>query len=409
MIVLKRNGTKEEYSSTKIKIAVGKAMVQVGETDPAIPEGVEGYVRHNLEGYEVVKVEDLHRKVEDALMNYNYFNIAREYISYRSQHMPDMFRPRKAYRPFEYPQLSKFVDAIHQSFWTFRHFNYDSDVQAFKVSLSDHERKVVTRAMLAIGQIESSVKTFWGKIGDYLPKPEIMEVGASFSDSEVRHAHAYTHLLEILGLNQEFANIDEHPALSSRRDYLIKKLEKSDSKEDFIVKVLLFSVFVENVSLFSQFLVMMSFDKYDNKLNGLANAIQATSKEEDIHFQFGVELINILREESPELFTKELEDRVVLEARKALMAEEDLVEWMFDGENLPFLSRLDVKAFISHRMRSSLAELDIDFPIEFRYQTRGKFSWFEEERVVPSNIDFFHKKSVDYSKGTQSITEDDLF
>ena len=64
-------------------------------------------------------------------------------------------------------------------------------------------------------------------------------------------------------------------------------------------------MFVENVSLFSQFLIMMAFNKHKNVLKGISNAVEATSKEEDIHARFGFELVNIIREENPDLFDKD--------------------------------------------------------------------------------------------------------
>jgi ribonucleoside-diphosphate reductase beta chain len=49
------------------------------------------------------------------------------------------------------------------------------------------------------------------------------------------------------------------------------------------MSVLLFSLFIEHVSLFSQFLIMMSFNQYKNMLKGISNVVEATSKEEQIH------------------------------------------------------------------------------------------------------------------------------
>lgn len=405
--VKKRNGSTEPYNPQKIVEAVKKAQSRTDSLLKYLGEAIEREVSEKLP--ESVSVDAIHEQVENSLMRSGEFDVAREYITYRKSHMPSLFRERKEFRPFEYPDLYKFSEAIHKSFWTFRHFNYDSDVQDFKVKLTDHECTVVTRAMLAIGQVEVAVKTFWGKIGDYLPKPEIQAVGAVFSDSEVRHADAYTHLLEILGLNEEFKNIDQHKPLANRRDHLIKKLKPTDTKEEFMLKVLLFSTFVENVSLFSQFLIMQAFDKETNRMSGLANAIEATSKEEDIHFQFGVELIKTIKKEHPELWTDELIDQVVEEAQEALYAEFVLIDWMFEGEALSFITGEDVKQFTTKRMEDSLSAIGINWN-SLIYTGGSKFDkWFEQERVVPMNTDFFAKKVTDYSKGTQSFTEDDLF
>jgi len=382
MKILKRDGRTEKYDEFKVKEAVRKAMSRTENYIPSLPDVIEQNAFVSLREKSkdnTIPVDSIHTLIENLLMQGNHFDIAREYISYRS-------------------------------FWTFKHFNYDADVQQFKVDLSDHERTVVTRAMLAIGQVEVAVKTFWVKIGDYLPKPEIQAVGAVFGDSEVRHADAYTHLLEILGLNSMFKDIDKFKPLANRRDHLKKKLSPSDSREEFLLKVLLFSTFVENVSLFSQFLVMQAFDKETNRLSGLANAIEATSKEEDIHFQFGIELIKTMKQEHPELWTSSLLHEVKREATNALFAEFFLIDWLFDNKDLPFIKIDDVKGFVTRRMANSLKALEIDFDYtEYLYDGIQFDKWFEQERVIPANTDFFHKKVTDYSKGTKSFTEDDLF
>lgn len=409
VLVQKRSGAVEPYNPAKVELAVKKAQASIGHVNNYLPMEIEEAVWRRVQDSAVVSVEFVHEEVENQLMVLNQFAVAREYISYRSSHKPDIFKERIAYRPFEYPQLYKFVEAIQESYWTFKHFNYNSSVQDFKVTLTDHERIAATRSMLAIGQIEVAVKTFWGKIGDILKKPEIQAVGATFSESEVRHADAYTQLLELLGLNEEFNKIDEYPVLKARRDYLRKSLNKDDDKDDFVLKVLLFSTFVENVSLFSQFLVMMSFNKERNQLAGLSNAIEATSKEEDLHFQFGMELVKIMKKENPKLFTDELISQVIASANESVEAECNLVDWIFDDKDLPFLTIADTKAFIYKRMQKSLALIDIDFKIPVEYKPIGNFDWFDQELLLPSNPDFFNKKSTAYSKNNRSYDEQELF
>ena len=56
----------------------------------------------------------------------------------------------------------------------------------------------------------------------------------------------------------------------------------------------------------------MSFNKYKNLFKGMSNAIEATSKEEQIHGLFGIELINVIREEKPEWFDEEMEKRFMM-------------------------------------------------------------------------------------------------
>jgi len=93
--------------------------------------------------------------------------------------------------------------------------NFTQDIQDFKVTLTDHERGVIKRAMLAISQIEVNVKTFWSNLYNRMPKPEIGIVGASFGESEGRHLLAYSKLLEVLGLNDAFDGLLDVPEGSS--------------------------------------------------------------------------------------------------------------------------------------------------------------------------------------------------
>jgi len=153
-----------------------------------------------------------------------------------------------------------------------------------------------------------------------MPKPEVAAVGFTFAESEVRHMDAYAHLLEILGLNEEFAKIHEMPVLIERVKYLegALKTAKSEDNREYALAVLLFSLFIEHVSLFSQFLIMMSFNKYKNIFKGISNAVEATSKEEQIHGLFGIEVIKLIKTEHPERFDGELETRIYNACRAAL-------------------------------------------------------------------------------------------
>ena len=131
-----------------------------------------------------------------------------------------LFDRRIAFKPFEYPEVVKFKEAIQHSYWLISEFNFTSDIQDFNVSVNEVERNAIKNAMLAIAQIEVSVKMFWAKIGDRFPKPEITQVGIAFANSEIIHGDAYSHLLEVLGLNTEFDLLLQNPVIQNRVDYL---------------------------------------------------------------------------------------------------------------------------------------------------------------------------------------------
>jgi ribonucleoside-diphosphate reductase beta chain len=322
-----------------------------------------------------------------------------------------IFDSRVAFRPYEYPDLMKFKDSIRHSYWIHTEFNVSSDIQDYKVGVTNSERSAIKKTMLAISQIEVSVKTFWAKIYDKMPKPEIGAVGMTFAESEIRHADAYAFILERLGLNSEFEKIHEIPAVIDRVKYLGKAIEGLKSRDDkkFALSVLLFSVFIEYVSLFSQFLIMMSFNKYKGQFKGISNIVEATSKEEEIHGKFGIALVNILKEEFPEWFDEDLKQEIVKACMKAYKAEGKILDWIFEEGELDFLAKQTIKNFIRDRFNKSLSQIGIDPIFEVDEDLLEQVKWFDEEVTATKDNDFFNKRATTYSKKTKSITEDDLF
>jgi len=323
----------------------------------------------------------------------------------------NIFEPRVNILPYEYPQLLAYKDAIRHSYWIDTEYNFTTDIDDFRVKVTDEEREVIKRTMLAIAQIEVNVKTFWADLYKRMPITEIGDVGMTFAESEVRHKDAYARLLRILGLEEEFRTVIEIPAIEGRIKYLKKYLDGSRSKDNkmYTKSVLLFSLFIEHVSLFSQFLIMMSFNKEKNLFKGISNVVEATSKEEDIHGNFGAELINIVRSENPEWFDEEFEELIYSACNKAYIAECDILDWIFEKGELDFLPKENIRQFIMNRFNNSLAKISMKPLFYVDSSLLEQTHWFDVEITATKEGDFFYKKQIDYNKKSKAITEDDLF
>jgi len=412
--VIKRKGEKVLFQEDKIKNAVIKAMESINVVDVEMAEKIARLTRKSLfrdDKDRVPHVDEIHETVENKLMDNGLNDVAREYIIYRSTHQPNIFTKRVNLKPYEYPELVEYVDAIRHSYWVHTEFNFTSDIQDFKVHLTGPERTAVQRAMLAISQIEIAVKTFWGDIYKRMPKPEIGNVGATFAESEVRHADAYSNLIQVLGLNSEFESLLQVPAIRRRIKYLEKSIFSSKSVEnkDYFESIVLFSMFVENVSLFSQFLVIMSFNKHKNMLKGMSNAVEATSKEENIHAEFGFDLVNLIKKENPSWWTPELIEDLIDATMEAFSAESDIVDWIFEEGDLDFLTKSQTLEFIKHRFNVSLNSIGIDSIFHVDQKLLETTEWFDDEILTTKHTDFFNKRSINYSKKSKSITLNDLF
>jgi ribonucleoside-diphosphate reductase beta chain len=323
----------------------------------------------------------------------------------------NIFEKRVNILPYKYPQLLDYKDAIRHSYWIDTEFNFTEDIQDFKVNLNDKERDIIKKTMLSIAQIEVSVKTFWADMYKRMPIAEVGDVGMTFAESEVRHKDAYARLIRILGLEKEFETVVEVPAIEKRIKYLTKYLDGTRSRDDkmYTKSVLLFSLFIEHVSLFSQFLIMMSFNKESNVLKGISNVVEATSKEEDIHGNFGAEIINIIRKENPEWFDEDFKNLVYSACKKAYKAECEVLDWIFESGELSFLPKNVIKEFIKNRFNNSLKKIGYESLFDVDKEAIAKTKWFDVEITATKEGDFFYKKQIDYNKKSKSITEDDLF
>ncbi|WP_147678890.1 ribonucleotide-diphosphate reductase subunit beta [Algibacter pacificus] len=419
--IIKRDYETSPFVLSKISNAVEKAMISVGNGSKEDAEIIAVKVlKALLERKEkdidyLPNVEQVQDLVEDKLMESAFHDVAKAYILYRNEQArsrkTNIFEKRINLKPYEYPALNDYVDAIRHSYWIHSEFNFTSDIQDFKTRLTPIEQNAIKNTMLAISQIEVAVKTFWGDIYNKMPKPEIGSVGATFAESEVRHQDAYSHLLEILGLNNEFKNLKKKPVIMRRVHYLETALKnaKSEDNKDYAESVLLFSLFIEHVSLFSQFLIIMAFNKHKNMLKGVSNVVEATSKEEQIHGDFGIDLIKIIKEENPTWFDNDHEELIRTLCREAFNSESDIVDWIFEDGELDFLPKNVVNEFIKNRFNNSLESIGIEKVFEINEELIQKTEWFDDEIIGTKHGDFFVKRSINYSKRTKSITSDDLF
>jgi len=323
----------------------------------------------------------------------------------------NIFTEQISRKPDRYPWTEQFIEAMHNGFWTDKEFSFKSDVQQFKVELTDQEREIIIRTLSAIGQIEVAVKTFWAKLGENLPHPSLQDLGYVMANTEVIHNNAYERLLKVLDMEDIFEENLKLEWIQGRVKYLRKYTHKfyKDSKKQYLYALILFTLFVENVSLFSQFYIINWFARYKNVLKDTDQQVKYTRNEENIHALVGIQIINTIREELPDLFDTELEERIAHEAEEAFKAEAKIVDWMINGIQEPHLSAPIVKEFIKNRINESLKQIGFKPVFDIDKELIESTIWFEEELHANNMADFFHTRPTEYSKKNQSFDEDDLF
>lgn len=313
-------------------------------------------------------------------------------------------------KPDYYPWTEEFMRSMWEGHWTDKEFSFSSDIQDFHVKLTDQERQIIIRTLSAIAQIEIAVKTFWAKIGDNLPHPSIRDLGYVMANIEVIHNNAYERLLKLLDLEEVFEENMKLDFIEGRVKYLRKYTHRfyKDSKKQFVYALILFTLFVENTSLFSQFYVINWFGK-KNLLKDTNQQTKYTAREEDIHAKIGIKLVNTIKEEHPELFDDELEEKILAEAAEAFKAEEKIIDWIVNGTQKDLMSAAILKEFVKNRINESLDQIGFKKIFDIDEDLISRTTWFDEEVLGNMMTDFFASRPTEYSKSNKSFSEEDLF
>lgn len=324
-----------------------------------------------------------------------------------------LFEGQVSRKPNKYPWTQDIINALWTSHWTPNEFNFRSDYNQFHSELTEEERGVVVRTLSAIGQIEISVKRFWADLGVNLPHPALSDMGLVMANNEVIHNQSYEKLLDILQIKDAFDEALKEPVIMGRVQYLKSYLDKTydDKRKQYLYALILFSLFVENTSLFGQFYVILNFNRFKAVLKDTAQQVHYTKEEENLHAIAGKMLIRTMRSEYPEFFDDDLMLTVYEKCEQAIKHEFRIIDWIMQGYESEKLSAPILKAYIKNRLSVSMEDCGF-MPLELtdeETELLKETQWMEEDTRGRTLSDFFQKRPTDYSKDHRTFNEEDLF
>jgi ribonucleoside-diphosphate reductase beta chain len=198
--------------------------------------------------------------------------------------------------------------------------------------------------------------------------------------------------------------------VSGRVNYLRKYNHKfyKDSRKQYVYALILFTLFIENVSLFSQFYIILWFGRFKNVLKDTTQQVTYTKNEELIHGKVGMKLVNTIRKECPELFDEELEQKILHEAGEAFKAESKIIDWIIGDWQDKRISSDILKEYIKSRINDSLKEIGFSKLFDIDHSKARDYEWMDEEVLANNAVDFFYQRPTDYAKANKTFELDDL-
>jgi len=224
---------------------------------------------------------------------------------------------------------------------------------------------------------------------------------------EAIHTHAYQYIVESLGMDEsKIFNMYREVEAIYNKDNMVLNLNEGifadgfktgtfENDQLFLENLCVFSLVMEGIFFYSSFAVMFGFQR-QNKLTGSAEQIQYIMRDESQHLNFGINLINGIKEEQPELWTPEFQQRIVDLIKRAVV-----LEYTFATEVFPrgiFGMNADgFKQYIEHIADRRLASVGL--PLQ--YNVENPFPWMGEAVDLNKEKNFFETRVTEYKTGGQ--------
>lgn len=308
----------------------------------------------------------------------------------------------------KYQFLEKYVEIMYRGMWTpakYEKLIKEVDTPYFFNVLKFLDQETIRRCILAVEIVEDKVKTFWSTSAIDFPQTIIGDIGGLFGQSEVTHRRSYHALAECLGVSPE--DIPNYPALEGRINYLSKYLEndpKIIGKKRILKKLVLFTALVERCSLFTQFYILMSYAFHNKGLKNVSALQESTAIEEVTHYKFGIDLINIIKSEHPNLWDEYLVELVTENIQMAYQSELNLIDWFFENGVPDHLTREEVVNFLNYNFNVVCSDLELDLRFEVDEDLfNEKSAWFKAKVFMTTEPDFFDAPVSGYASDDENI------
>lgn len=313
----------------------------------------------------------------------------------------------------EYSHLEKYVNIMYKGFWTPAKYEKgikEVDAPYFFNSMNEVDQEAIKRCILAVSIVEDKIKTYWSTLSLDLPQTIIGDVGGLFGQSEVTHRRSYHSLAENLKINTE--DVSKYEALKGRIEYLAKYIEtdpKIIGKKRILKKLVLFTSLVERCSLFTQFYILMSYAYRNRGLKTISALQESTALEEDVHYSFGIDLINIIKRQYPQLWDEYFVELVTDNIKIAYQSELNLINWFFEKGIPEHLTKEEVVNFLNYNF--NIVSRDLGLDLEYEVQTdlfNDKNMWFKVKVFMTTEPDFFDSAVSGYASDDEQIDVDNF-
>ena len=311
--------------------------------------------------------------------------------------------------PFKYDWAwQKYLDGC-ANHWMPQEINMTADVATWKSNdgLSEDERRIVMRSLGYFSTADSLVANNL-VLGIYrlITNPECRQYLLRQAFEEAIHTHAYQYCIESLGMDEgEIFNMyREVPSVAKKAAWSLSHThELSDpnfstgaieADQQLLRNLIGFYGVTEGIFFYCGFTQILSMGRR-NKMTGVAEQFQYILRDESMHLNFGIDVINQIKLENPHLWTEEFKEEVTQMILEGTALE---IEYARDtmprgvlGMNAAMME--EYLHFIANRRLNQLG-LSEQFP-----SAQNPFPWMSEIMDLRKEKNFFETRVIEYQTG----------
>jgi ribonucleoside-diphosphate reductase beta chain len=311
--------------------------------------------------------------------------------------------------PFKYKWAWEKYLAACANNWMPQEINMQRDIELWKnpMGLTDDERLIVKRN-LGFFVTADSLAANNIVLGTYrhITAPECRQYLLRQAFEEAIHTHAYQYIVESLGLNEAevFNAYHEIKSIRDKDEFLIPfidtltnptfKTGTMEADQQLLKSLIVFACIMEGLFFYVGFVQILAMGR-QNKMTGSSEQYQYILRDESMHCNFGIDLINTIKLENPHLWTPEFRDEIRELMKKGVELEyayaEDTMPRGVLGLNAPMFK--EYLRFIANRR---CQQIGIDPLFD---KADNPFPWMAEMIDLKKEKNFFETRVIEYQTG----------
>lgn len=282
------------------------------------------------------------------------------------------------------------------------------DIELWKSNtLSEDERRVIMRNLGFFATAESLVgNNIVLAIFRHVTNPEARQYLLRQSFEEAIHTHAFLYIVESLNLDQgEIFNMyNEVNSIHNKDQFEMKITEEIlnpnfttstfEGAQKFLENLVGYYIIMEGIFFYSGFAMILSFLR-QNKMVGIGEQFQYILRDETVHLNFGIDLINGIKEENPDLWTLDFQNRLTAKIQEAVELEiqyaEDCLPRGILGLTAPMF-----RSYVQYIANRRLERIGL----QPQYTAKNPFPWMSETIDLGKEKNFFETRVTEYQSAS---------